>query len=769
MGRFSRRGIYMIKFRSRDKVDVRTMISGLVILTICLIACIFHISDLYGSYKTRLNTDYVEQTTEAYQEFSDSAKEIKTQIEEIAETILAAPGEEKDESEVYSFSNPEWISVILEDYMDSGYQSLVYLSSEGLIVDSNGYNDTGIYHTIQDTISIYKNTMIVLEPSIAVTGDVCFVMFITPVVDNNVILGHVIGLCTISDMLTGNVYQSISEDSDYYIITNTGKILISSKKSSQNDPNIIYEQLMDTSDQSSITKTALNYMKRFVTKAYSINFTYNNADGTIECVIGQQLDITENSYVVVTYNEDELLADIKPVILRSVLTCIIIILLMICLIIYVWASAKQANITIEKLAYEDNVTNGKNANYFRDKAVHIIATNRETPFIAQRFDICNFRYINEAYGHNKADDILKACIDLSYKFFSEKELCVRMDSDQFLMLNINDSRVDQKRSDYMEAVNEYARSIGIKYPIRLKFGVYQVRKQDLDIDLIIDRANVARKSLDGEEKKLIAYYSDAIVQDMRKVDRIESEMTRALENGEFKIYMQPKWDIVNNRLYGAEALVRWVKPDGTVVFPGNFIPVFEKNGFIERLDFYMLESVCHHMQDRMEEGHKICPVSVNQSRLLLHNPEYINNISKVLKSHDIPRKYVELELTETVFFDDRDKMIEMMNQLKKQHVKLSMDDFGSGYSSLNLLKDIPFDILKIDREFFSEAITSESSTWILQKIIEMAEGLGIEVICEGVESADQIEKLKTVGCRFVQGYYYSKPIPIAEFEEKYLA
>ena len=254
---------------------------------------------------------------------------------------------------------------------------------------------------------------------------------------------------------------------------------------------------------------------------------------------------------------------------------------------------------------------------------------------------------------------------------------------------------------------------------------------------------------------------------MRKIDKIESEMNNALKTGEFKMYLQPKWDIVKDQLVGAEALVRWIKPDGTIVFPSNFIPIFENNGFIEKLDFFMLETVCREMKKRMDKGLSVCPVSVNQSRLLLHNPEYVNNVSKILRTYSIPRKYIELELTETVFLDDREKMLEMMNQLKEQHVRLSMDDFGSGYSSLNLLKDIPFDVLKIDREFFSEAITSESSTWILRKIVEMAEGLGIEVICEGVETDEQIEILRTVGCHLVQGYYYSKPISLEEFIQKY--
>lgn len=751
-----------MKLKVRTKKDANTLIIGLIILVICLLSCIFHISDLYNAYKTRVNNEFLNQLDSAESIADKSIVFMEGRVKATCEDLLT----------VILNGTEEEAKTILSAHFDEHFVGLFYIKRDGTVYNRNGLSQTNIFDNIKGSLNFYKKMTTVIRPDLVLADNQEVVMVVSPVKEDNKTYGYVIGLERFTNILSGGAYQYLVDNGSCFLVESDGNIISKAEGNTLDiefTDNDFYYNFMKYSDGGATSKMAINRMRRNMIEEEKVNESFTRSDGKKVVVVAKSIDSLDSLYLYSMYCEDDQLMDVKPLIFRSVLVCILIIMLMISLIIYVWAKGKQTNITIEKLAYEDSVTKGLNANYFRDMALQMIAANREIPYIVQRFDICNFRYINEAYGHNKADDILRACIDNLKGIFDDRELCVRMDSDQFITLNINDSQIDQKRTDYVESINEYARGIGVKYPIRLKFGVYQIRKQDTDIDLIIDRANVARKSLDGDETKLIAYYSDALVQDMRKIDKIESEMTRALETGEFKVYLQPKWDIVNNSLHGAEALVRWIKKDGSVVFPGNFIPVFERNGFIEKLDFYMLETICREIRKRLDNNLEACPVSINQSRLLLHNPEYINNVAKVLRTYNIPKRYVELELTETVFFDDRNKMIDTMNRLKRQEVKLSMDDFGSGYSSLNLLKDIPLDYLKIDREFFSEAITSETSTLILQKIIEMAEGLGMEVVCEGVETEEQIIILKKIGCRLVQGYYYSKPIPLEEFMDKYLS
>ncbi len=603
-------------------------------------------------------------------------------------------------------------------------------------------------------------------------GAICFM---APIIIEDQNIGSLIAILDTQVFLDSEVYQKMSEKGDTFLINQSGDIF--SEKStilqsfSKNMIEIfdnIYIQLTgysaDSKDKSTIT--AIKYV---LSRQDYYKIAFVDKKGVRDYVEFMEIPTFEDLFLVYFYPETNYTDMIRPVITKSLVACICIMLLTIGMMVYIWATSKRANDTIASLAYDDIVTGGKNDNYFRVAASKIIWSNDNIPYVIARFDVVNFRYINEAYGHARADELLKLVVEEAMKLFHEnkKEICCRMNSDQFVLLAKNDSEFDDKCEALTVVLNDRARDIGIKFPIRLKMGLYVVRKEDYSIDLMIDRANAARKSLIGNEKVLTVLYSDKITKQMYKTDQIESEMESAMNNHEFKVFVQPKWDITNDRIYGGEALVRWIKNDGSMVYPDEFIPVFEKNGFIEKLDLYMLEQVCAKMRELIDAGREIFPVSVNQSRILLHNPEYITQVSKILRRYRVPSKYIELEVTETVFLDERNHMIQTMNKLKEMDVQISMDDFGSGYSSLNMLKDIPFDVIKIDREFFSESTTSDSSILILRKIIEMAEGLGIRVLCEGVENQEQVDLLKSLGCQFVQGYFFSKPISAEDFVEKY--
>lgn len=583
--------------------------------------------------------------------------------------------------------------------------------------------------------------------------------------------GTLLALYDCDKLANTGIFDALHEQGACYLIENDGDVMFFYPYTAL-DINVIssdnlYGQMYDLSRADSASKSHVQTMRRSAGKepTQSFEITANNShncyitvsklEGLDGYSLAAVMDMREqNSFMIHFLNQ-------VMRVLAAIFVCSLISLLMI------WLYFKKVTDKMAVAAYTDNVTKGKNVNYFRKAARDLLEGHTETPYIIQRFDICNFRYLNEAYGHLVADDILRACVEIYEKIYTKKELCVRMHSDQFLTLTVNDSNVDERREQYIEALNEYVTNHGIKYPIRLKYGVYQLRKQDRDIDVWIDRANAARRSLNGNEAQYVAYYSDAIVRDMLKIDRIESEMQRALDTGEFKVFLQAKWDIVNDRVAGAEALVRWIRPDGSMVFPDEFIPVFERNGFIQQLDFYMLESVFKNAREVLDSGGTVYPVSINQSRILLHNPEYFERVIHLFDEYKVPKQYIELEVTETALFDDRKHMLHVLKELKGEHIKLSMDDFGSGYSSLNTLKDMPFDVLKIDKGFFSEAVTSNSSTLILQKIIEMADGLGMEVICEGVENEQQVDLLRRIGCKRVQGYFYAKPVAAEKFVKSY--
>lgn len=582
--------------------------------------------------------------------------------------------------------------------------------------------------------------------------------------------GYVLVSTPIDNIFQEEVFDYLTEQASCCLINKSGKLLVSEKDFSEEigAGDNFFQALKEHDKQSIGADSKIDELRGMLNSQDKGSVTLSFDNGKKCFITFQKVYGTKETFLVACFHNDVLNSMVDKVLSRSVLFGVILFLIIIGVFFYTWKSEMKSGALIAKLAYEDPVTGGRNLNYFKIHAGEIISENREYRFCIYRFDILRFRYINEAYGHIRADQVLQTCVEEFQKIYGPKELCVRINSDQFLALVTNDNTVEQRYQSYLKAVGERAREFGVKYPIRLRLGIYKVRKDDSDIDIMIDHANAARKSLHGEDKVLEAVYSDGIVAGMKRVNDIESIMQQSLSEGEFRIYLQPKWSIKDDCLVGAEALARWVRKDGTVIYPGDFIPVFENNGFIEKLDYYMLEKLCMYMREyRREKIYKNIKISINQSRILILNPDYVKNVEKLVSKYEIPVEHLELEITETVFFDEREKMIEIVKSLKNIGIYLAMDDFGSGYSSLNLLKDVPFDVLKIDREFFSETETSEASILILEKIVEMAKALGIYVICEGVETAKQVEVLRKLGCELVQGYYYGRPIPLEEFYEKY--
>ena len=253
---------------------------------------------------------------------------------------------------------------------------------------------------------------------------------------------------------------------------------------------------------------------------------------------------------------------------------------------------------------------------------------------------------------------------------------------------------------------------------------------------------------------------------MMKEADIESKMEKALENREFVFYLQPKYDVQGHHILGAEALVRWIGKDGQVVMPGDFIPIFEKNGFILKLDEYVFESVCQYLADRIQKNLPVVSVSINISRLHFYQPDFIERYGKIKKKYHLPDGLLELEITENILLEDMKKVQEIITKLQNQGFICSVDDFGSGYSSLNSLKDLPFDIIKLDKLFLDNSYNAKRSQEIIKAIIDMAKHIDMKTVAEGVETNEQLDFLKTTDCDMIQGYIFSKPIPVHEFEKQ---
>jgi len=304
--------------------------------------------------------------------------------------------------------------------------------------------------------------------------------------------------------------------------------------------------------------------------------------------------------------------------------------------------------------------------------------------------------------------------------------------------------------------------------LMLNVGVcpFEICGQPIPLKNIISNANVARKRTKLPDMPRIIFYQDEMGDRLKTEVAYAADMESAFHNHEFIVYLQPKVSLKTGQIDGAEALIRWKKQDGRMIYPNDFIPVFEKNKSITLLDYYVYDEICKYLRNRIDSGKRVVRVSVNVSRVHLFSiDELVSYIKSLINKYKLPPELLEFELTETVFTDKVDDTIQLMSKLRELGVLISMDDFGSGYSSLNVLTKLPLDVLKLDKEFLDDFDNDPDEKIIIPSVIDMAKKLNLSVVCEGVETGEQVEFLTEVGCDYAQGYYYSKPIPQEQFDE----
>lgn len=376
-------------------------------------------------------------------------------------------------------------------------------------------------------------------------------------------------------------------------------------------------------------------------------------------------------------------------------------------------------------------------------------------------DFSNFQYTNEVYGYAVGDSILK-------RFAEALQSCPhgiyfsRITSDHYTGLIWEE---DDSLDGIREYLEEFCSMINREYPLcnlTLICGVCRVESHDLSVSAMVDCANIARKHGKNKAETCCILYTDEIKARTETEMSIVANMTGALENHEFVVYLQPKVSLHSGKSVGAEALVRWKKDDGTMFFPDQFIPVFERNGFITKVDFYVLEKVLKYLRDAMDRGEEVVPISVNFSRLHNNDERFVERIKELLDKYDIAPELLEVEVTESVYMYDFKGLREKAMRLQELGVMVSIDDFGSGYSSLNVLSKVSADIIKLDRQFLIEDEAGSSPEFI-KYLINMIKHLGYQIIAEGVETREQAEMLKSANCDMVQGYYYARPMPMDEF------
>lgn len=430
-----------------------------------------------------------------------------------------------------------------------------------------------------------------------------------------------------------------------------------------------------------------------------------------------------------------------------------------------------------RVADIDSLTGGRSKRkYFEDTRKILKKTNAENWAIAL-FDIDKFKYVNDRLGYEEGNRMLERLHKTISDHLEGEEVFARMSDDNFVLTIKNGTDVElTSRLNSIFAEFDRRNSLFVKYPVvfsagvcRLNQCIHESHHGEVDINSAIDRCKIAKSTLKGTHYSSIAFYDGSIRDRALREKDYENIMPAALERHEFQCYLQPKYGLRSRNIEGAEALIRWNSKDFGFISPGDFIPIAEKNGFVVELDFFILEEVCRTMRRWIDDGKKPVVVSVNQSRLHLNYDDYIWRLREIVDKYDIPYEYIELELTESVFTENSEKLLKIMHKLHEIGFKLSLDDFGSGYSSLNMLKDMPVDVVKIDKEFFSDTMNTRKGRAVISTVVDLANNLDMDVISEGVETKEQVEFLTEIHCAMVQGYYFAKPMPIVDFEKLWFA
>lgn len=386
-------------------------------------------------------------------------------------------------------------------------------------------------------------------------------------------------------------------------------------------------------------------------------------------------------------------------------------------------------------------------------------------------DIDKFKFVNDRLGYEEGNRILTRLHNTISDALEKGEVFSRISDDNFAMMVHNSSDLELETrlgAIYAEFNRRNSRHTSVQLTFSAgicRLGQCRQKFGTVDINAAIDRCNIARKAIKERRGNSIAFFDGKIREKELREKDYENEMPQALKNGEFACYLQPKYGTRSRHIEGAEALIRWKSKEFGFVYPNDFIPLSERNGFVVDLDFFILEEVCRLMRKWLDSGITPVVISVNQSRLHLDEPDYIGKLREIVDKYEIPYKYIELELTESVFTEDAELMIKTMQKLHDVGFKLSIDDFGSGYSSLNMLKDMPADVVKIDREFFNTTANSEKGRAVISSVVDLANKLDMRVISEGVETEEQVEFLSEIGCHMVQGYFFAKPMTIKDFEK----
>lgn len=583
------------------------------------------------------------------------------------------------------------------------------------------------------------------------------------------IVGMVAGICDTRSYnnLIDMSFGGKENDSNGYVLNSDGEVIMSGENALGD-----YVPMGDLFFSSDI----LAGVEESVRNSVKDNFAKVGGSGIVKSVCKGEKYVAyysgmsgfDNLHYLLIFKENVVAAEQNHYTMMNILMyaffVLILIIVITAYIVIVRVSFRRltkANEEVSRIAYTDSITGYSTWDKFVLDAKSLLR-HEYRRYALVSFDIDKFKAINDMYGHEEGNRVLKLIADTVNRNLQDGETFSRINSDNYyiLMLYSSDSDTARRIGSLIQAI-EY--EITEFVPV-LSFGIYRITDKSVSIRRMGDLADIAKRTVKYGDASAYTFYSESMLEKMREEKRIENEMQTALDMHEFYVFYQPKVSLDGKvNLTGAEALVRWIK-DGTVISPGKFIPLFEKNRFIVKLDYYIMDQVCQKIK-QWESYYPHLLISVNMSRAHLRDPQFVEKLNDICLSHGVSTSSIEIEITESAAYGSLDVLTAVFKQLRDYGFHISIDDFGSGYSSLNMLKDLPADVLKIDRAFLAESNSNKRANDILGYVIRMAGSLGMHTICEGIETDEQAKLLGGLGCEMAQGFYFAKPMPSDSFEE----
>ncbi|EII6782261.1 TPA: bifunctional diguanylate cyclase/phosphodiesterase [Clostridioides difficile] len=635
------------------------------------------------------------------------------------------------------------------------------------IVDINGNaeNTKGDKFSVKDR-EFFKNSIkgkkYVSSPYVdEVNKSIKKITISVPLLNNDKVVGVLYctyNINTLMKLINVSFYEN---NSISYVVRNDGTIILHPQEDSLSKN--IYKLLKQDNDIREINrlkkelqenKTGATVLNMLEERRYLGYATMDNGN-------------SENNYIkdwnlIFSIPETVVFSNSEQIINRAIYAVLFIILIFIAIIFYIIYIKKSNEKEILSLAYEDKVTHIGNQNKFYRECSKYLLDKPSLNYIIVYFDINNFKMINDTFGYEFGDNLLITIAKALKEELTEGEVYARLSSDYFAIFCDYKNGKNKLIRKIDSIRNNIESNLSIVFEISLCVGIYFVEEGEVDIQKAVNKANMARSVAKGKNINY-AIYNEDVRNKLSEESMILDDIKIALVKNQFKVYYQPKFSLVTGEMIGSEALIRWNHPEHGFISPAVFIPIAEKSKLILKIGRFVFERVCNDLSEWKKQGKKIVPVSINLSRVELYQPDIVKFINKTIQMYKLSSDLIEIEITETVAINELNILKNVLNELRKYGFSISMDDFGTGYSSISCLRDMPIDILKLDKSFLNGIEHDERSRNIAKSIVSLAKSLDLVVIIEGVESKEQAELMKQFGCDLVQGFYFARPMPAKNF------